>query len=72
MMGRIKTKMIKNTAKQLLSDVHLFNEDFTHNKKLLGSLLPSKSVRNKTAGYIARLLRAKQQKSQKPQAIPNE
>lgn len=56
-MGRIKSTMIKRTAKKLTQDDHKFNEDFEHNKKLLKGLLPSKGIRNKVAGYIARLMR---------------
>ena len=47
--------MVKRAAKQLLTGEHPFNEEFNHNKKILGSTMPSKSVRNKIAGYIARL-----------------
>jgi len=48
-MGRIKSTMIKRAA----------NSEFNHNKKLLGSTMPSKSVRNKIAGYLARIIRVK-------------
>jgi small subunit ribosomal protein S17e len=54
-MGRIKSTMVKKAARQLL-DKEPFSEDFEHNKKILGSLLPSKSIRNKVAGYISRLI----------------
>lgn len=59
-MGRIKSLMVKRAAKQLLaSEKHAFNESFSHNKKILGSTMPSKPIRNKIAGYIARLVRMK-------------
>ncbi|MBS3072120.1 30S ribosomal protein S17e [Candidatus Pacearchaeota archaeon] len=58
-MGRIKSTMIKRAAKQLLDGEHTFNSEFNHNKKLLGSTMPSKSVRNKIAGYLARIIRVK-------------
>jgi len=57
-MGRIKPKMVKNTAKSLLAEEHSFTPDFDHNKKLLGNHMPSKKIRNKIAGYLARLVRA--------------
>lgn len=54
-MGRIKSLMIKKAAKQLLGGENIFNEDFEHNKKVLQDRMPSKSIRNKVAGYISRL-----------------
>jgi len=58
-MGRIKSLMVKKAAKQLLEGENEFSESFEHNKKILGSTLPSKPIRNKVAGYIARLIRMK-------------
>ncbi len=60
-MGRIKSLMVKKAAKQLIQSEHQFNASFEHNKKLLRSLMPSKSIQNKVAGYIARLMRMQQQ-----------
>ena len=60
LMGRIKSLMIKNTARELLSkEASLFSTSFEHNKKMLGSTMPSKPIRNKIAGYITRLERAR-------------
>lgn len=59
-MGRIKSTLIKKTAIQLLASEHNFTSDFTHNKKVLGNTMPSKSLRNKIAGYISRLVVAKE------------
>lgn len=56
-MGRIKSTMIKKAARQLLEGEHQFNEEFHHNKRLLGSTMPSKPMRNKIAGYISRLVK---------------
>jgi len=56
-MGRIKSTLVKRTARNLIKKDHDFSEDFDHNKKLLGNLMPSKLMRNKIAGYIARLIR---------------
>ena len=54
-MGRIKSTMIKKAARQLLQGENKFNTEFDHNKKLLIAGMPSKSMRNKIAGYIGRL-----------------
>jgi len=54
-MGRIKNALIKRTAKNLLKEENKFTEEFNKNKRLLGKNLPSKSMRNKIAGYITRL-----------------
>ena len=59
-MGGIKTAMIKRATRELLAQEDLkFSEDFNHNKKMLGHTMPSKKVRNKIAGYISRLEKAK-------------
>ena len=55
-MGRIKSQLIKRTSKELIEKCpDLFTKDFEHNKKILGHTLPSKRMRNRIAGYIARL-----------------
>jgi len=54
-MGRIKQQMVKRTTKELMRKDILFSENFNDDKKILGSTMPSKKVRNKIAGYIARL-----------------
>jgi len=56
-MGRIKSIMVKRAAKQLLTGEHSFNGSFEHNKKLLGRTMPSIPIRNRIAGYIAKLLK---------------
>ena len=55
-MGRIKSKLVKRTSRQLIqkSD-ETFKKTFEENKKILGRTLPSKKIRNKIAGYIARI-----------------
>lgn len=65
-MGRIKSLMVKKAAKQLISTVsELFASNFAHNKRILGATMPSKPIRNKIAGYIARLKRAKQREAER-------
>lgn len=55
-MGRIKTKANKKASIKLIEKApEIFNEDFEHNKKVLGNTMPSKKVRNIIAGYISRL-----------------
>lgn len=59
-MGRIKSKQIKRTSRELLErSEDQFSEDFDENKRVLGRTLPSKKVRNKIAGYIGRLKKQK-------------
>ena len=54
-MGKIKSKMMRKTANSLLKEDLKFNKDFEKNKAILGRTMPSKRLRNKIAGYIARL-----------------
>jgi small subunit ribosomal protein S17e len=57
-MGRIKSTLIKRTSRQLIENsTESFGNTFEENKKALGSILPSKKMRNKVAGYIARIKR---------------
>jgi len=61
-MGRIKSTLIKRTSRQLIENSpESFGKTFNENKKALGNTMPSKKVKNKIAGYIARL--KKNQKS---------
>ena len=65
-MGRIKSLMVKRTAKKLLaSQPDSFDETFEHNKKVLANNMPSKPIRNKIAGYLARLVKMKKLESTK-------
>ena len=55
-MGRIKSTLIKRTSRQLIKNSNeSFGKTFKENKKTLGNILPSKKMRNKIAGYIARI-----------------
>lgn len=60
--------MIKKASKQLLAAEHSFINSFERNKKILGSTMPSKPMRNKIAGYIARLIKM-QQTEKKPKKL---
>jgi ribosomal protein S17E len=66
-MGRIKSLMIKRATKQLLvADKSRFGTEFESNKKALGSdNLPSKSTRNKIAGFLTRLNRTEKEAAAK-------
>jgi small subunit ribosomal protein S17e len=55
-MGRIKPKLVKRTSRQLLeSSPDSFEKTFEKNKTSLKGTISSKKVRNKVAGYIARI-----------------
>ena len=54
-MGKIKSKLIKRSAKELIKKGIDFYEDFEKNKKVLGNTMPSKKLRNQMAGYLSRL-----------------
>ncbi len=62
-MGKIKTKLIKRTAKKLIEKGVEFSEDFNENKKILGNdTMSSKKIRNQIAGYLSRLKKAEAKK----------
>ncbi len=63
-MGRIKSILVKRTARTLQEEVGGFSKDFEHNKIRLDKTMPSKSIRNKVAGYLTRLAQ-QQSKEQK-------
>jgi ribosomal protein S17E len=55
-MGKIKSKLIKKTARSLIKKGIVFEEGFKGNKGILGSnTMPSKKLRNQMAGYLSRL-----------------
>ena len=60
-MGKIKTKLIKKTAANLLKKGIKFTESFEENKKILGNTMPGKKTRNQIAGLLAKI--KKQEKS---------
>ena len=63
-MGRIKSTLIKRTARSLKKESSNFNGKFENNKNILGSTMPSKRLRNRIAGYITRLVRNEQKKKE--------
>jgi ribosomal protein S17E len=54
-MGRIKSALIKRTARSLLKEKNKFELGFDKNKSLLNNSMPSKRLRNRIAGYITRM-----------------
>ncbi len=61
-MGRIKSTLVKRTARSLLKEENVFSNSFEEDKKILADTMPSKRLRNKIAGYIARLKKKEKQK----------
>jgi len=63
-MGRIKSALIKRTARSMLKEENKFDDNFDNDKKLIGNSMPSKRLRNRIAGYITRLnMNAKKKKT---------
>ena len=58
-MGKIKTKLVKRTAEELMKRGIEFAGDFEKNKRMLGNTMPSKKIRNQMAGYLAKKNRTK-------------
>ncbi len=59
-MGKVRTSIVKRTARKLLSMYpDLFTDDFEHNKQMVKKLIetPSKKLRNQIAGYITHLVK---------------
>ena len=62
-MGRIKTKLIKRITNKLVAEHRQdFKQDYEENKKIVEKYadIPSKKLRNVIAGYITRLVKAKE------------
>ncbi len=70
-MGRIKSTLVKRTSHRLMHEQGTFTNSFEHNKHVLGSLMPSKKIRNKIAGYLARLVRMDEVKAKEELAKKN-
>lgn len=57
-MGRVKTTIIKNKAKEIFLEYKdFFSLDFKKNKEVVAKVtfIPSKKIRNKVTGHITRL-----------------
>ncbi len=66
-MGKIKSKLIKRSAKILVKKGIEFSEDFEKNKKILKDTMPSKKIRNQMAGFLSRM--KKQERQSKPKIL---
>jgi len=59
-MGKIKSKLIRRTAKGLNEKGIEFTSNFEKNKKVLGNnTMPSKKIRNQLAGFYSRQKKVK-------------
>lgn len=56
-MGKIKSKMVKRSARELIKHGIEFSDNFEENKKILGKTMPSKKIRNQMAGYLSKIKR---------------
>jgi len=61
-MGKIKSKLIKKTARSLIEKGVKFNTDFEKNKRILEGISSSKKVRNQFAGYAVKLKKQEMEK----------
>ncbi len=62
-MGKVRTVLIKNISKELISKYpNVFTTDFEINKRLLDKYLEidSKHLRNRISGYIVNLLKIRE------------
>ncbi|MEM0004583.1 MAG: 30S ribosomal protein S17e [Desulfurococcaceae archaeon] len=76
-MGKVKTKLVKRAARELLEKYpDLFKRDFNYNKQVVSKLTitSSKKLRNQIAGYITHLLAvsAKREKRVELPEVPSE
>jgi ribosomal protein S17E len=67
-MGKIKSKLIRRTAKELINKEPALDEDFNKNKKILKNTISSKKIRNQIAGLISKL---KKQEKLKEESMLN-
>ena len=62
-MWRIKTQLVKRITRQLIKKhSRVFKNNFNDNKALISRFtnIKSKKIRNTVAGYVTRMVRAKQ------------
>jgi len=69
-MGKIKSKLIKRSAKILIKKGIKFTESFEKNKKILKDTMPSKKLRNQMAGFLSRT--KKQERQSQPEIFKNQ
>ncbi len=54
-MGKIKSKLIRRSAKELINKESSLSDDFGKNKKILKNTISSKKIRNQIAGLISKI-----------------
>jgi len=61
-MGKIKSKLVRRTAKKLTEINHDFTGQFEQNKRILGNSIPSRKLRNQIAGLIGKMKKREKEK----------
>jgi ribosomal protein S17E len=51
-MGKIKSKQVRRSSRDIVKRGVIFSGNFENNKKVLGMTMPSKKIRNQMAGYL--------------------
>ena len=59
-MGKIKSKMVKRSAEELIKKGVKFTGNFEDNKKILGKTMPGKKIRNQLSGDLSKMKKKKQ------------
>ena len=67
-MGKIKSKQIRRTSREMMEQGIEFSEDFEKNKKILGREMPSKKMRNQLAGFLVRFMQNKRKEKEQLKA----
>ncbi|RLE66279.1 MAG: 30S ribosomal protein S17e [Thermoprotei archaeon] len=71
-MGKVRPLYIKRAARKLLSLYpDKFTDNFEHNKQMVAELtdIRSKTLRNRVAGYITRLVKIEKQRKEREAMI---
>ena len=58
-MGKIKSRLIRRSAKKMNNEGIKFDKDFEKNKRILKGIMPSKKLKNQLAGLLARIEKVK-------------
>lgn len=58
-MGKIKSRLIRRSAKNITKEGIKFDKDFEKNKQILKGVMPSKKLKNQLAGLFARIEKVK-------------
>lgn len=58
-MGKIKSRLIRRSAKKIMNEGVKFDKDFGKNKQILKGITPSKKLKNQMAGLLTRIEKIK-------------